>query len=263
MSRGIVQVFLATILLCILVLLQVVGVLPPAIDASRAAVVFFDRPLVYVFSGVKNFFAFFGNLSGIAKQNEILSRQVATLAAEVAKLENAGYENRLLRDALKFQTESNLTLIPGEVVGFDPLHADQKATLNRGSSDGVGVGDAVIVPGGVMAGVVSAVSRETSQMDLISSSAVVVGARTSTGGATGVVRGEHGLGLLLDLVSRDQKLERGERVVTSGLGGQYPANLLLGEVGEVRVSTGDLFQQASVVPAANLRNLRFVLIIRK
>ena len=263
MPKGILHLFFALMLLVALIFFRTTGLLSPVIDMARAGAIFVNRPGILVFREARNFFGFLGRLREIDRQNSVLTAQVTQLTSEVAKMQNVEYENRILRDALGFEKEADWPVVAAQVGGFDPFRAEQKAILNRGRDQGIAAGNAVILPGGAMVGVIAEVFDHTSAMDLITSSQTAVGARTSSGGATGVLRGLHGLGLLLDLISQSERVEPGESVVTSGLGGRFPANLLIGRVGEVRTASGQLFRQASVIPAASLHDLRFVLIIKK
>lgn len=263
MSKPFVHTLLAAFLLVVLVFAGTSGFLSPVLDAGRISVLYLGYPFVQVFTRADNFFGVISRLRELSSENAILNRQVEQLSAEAASLEKERQENRALREALGFQAQSKLRLIPAEVISMDALAADSRVTLNRGSSSGVDVQDAVVIAGNVMVGVIVAVSADTSQMDMVSSSQVAVNAMSSSGKATGIVRGEHGLGLLFDLVSQTEVINPGERVVTSGLSGLFPKSLLIGTIGEIRSSSSELFQRASVIPATNLRNLNVVFIVKK
>jgi rod shape-determining protein MreC len=233
------------------------------LDWGRLAAEVLSFPLVTVFDKTKSFFDILVNLRQLAIQNEILPEQVQKLSADLAVAEKDKDENQFLRDALGFQTESQRPLVPAEIIGFDPQGVDQEVTLNRGSNQGVVQGAAVVTPGNVLVGVVSKTFDNTSQLDLLTASGVVVNAEDVSGGATGVARGEHGLGLILDLVSQNDIIQSGDRVTTSGLGGQFPKNLLIGQVGKILSSQSELFQRASILPATDFHSLRFVFVIKK
>lgn len=263
MSRSIVHITIAFLVLAGLVFLNVTAVLNPVLDWGRVGAGFLAYPAVKVFDRVNEFFIFFSQLRHLAAENQLLGKRVENLTGEVANLEKAREENRFLRDALGFQTETKNALIPAEVIAWDPLNADQKITLSRGARQGVTEGASVVVAGNILVGVISKVLGETSQMDLLTSSDVVVNAQVVPGGATGIIKGEHGLGLSFDLVSQNEVIKNGDRVLTSGLGGRFPKNLLIGEVGRIRSGESELFQKASVIPATNLRSLRFVFVLKQ
>ena len=263
MSRSFVHLLIAFLVLSGLVFLSVVNLLWPVLDGGRVAAYYLEWPMVYGLLKIQDTFNFFSQLRDIARQNQILENQVEQLTAENAELQNAGQENRVLRDVLRLPGRGPAQLVAAELVSADPRTAEQRITLNRGRAEGVTAGSAVLDGSGVMVGVIAEAYGQTSQMDLITASTVLVNARTAGGGATGVVRGEHGLGLLFDLVSQTEHLLPRDRVITSGLGGQFPPNLLIGQVSEIRSSSSDLFQKATVAPAANLHDLRFVFVVKK
>ncbi len=263
MPSSLVHILAALLVLGVLVLLSVSAVLQPVLDWGRVGVEFLSQPLLSLLERVNNFFLLVLQLKDLGAQNQILDRQVEKLTAEVAALEKAKEENRFLREALGFQIESRLSLIAAEVVGLDPLGADQKVTLNRGRNHGVAEGAPVVAGGPTLVGVITAVFDHTSQMDLLTSSGAAVNAEVVPGGATGIVRGEHGLGLTFDLVSQTEVIKPGDKVLTSGLGGRFPKNLLIGEIGKIRSSESELFQKASIIPGTNLRSLRVVFVVQQ
>lgn len=263
MSENVIHSFVAFLVLTTLIFLNAFGIISPILDAGRITANVLTKPAVAVLQKFKNLLDVLFHVRDMAAQNHILSTQVGELTSELAILEKFRQENKVLREALGFQAESRHDLIPAQVIVYDLFNADQRVTLNRGSDYGVAVNDAVVMAGQIFVGVITSVSQETSQMELVSSSAVVINAQTVPGTATGVVRGEHGLGLLFDLVSQKEVLKEGERVITSGLGGTFPANLLVGTIGEIRSGSSDLFQKASIVPGVDLRNVRIVFIVKK
>jgi len=263
MPQNLAQISLAIFALVALMFLQGFGILGPVIDAGRFGMDFTTRPPVFVLEKIRNFSLAFFSVHSLVRQNEILQSQVQSLSAEVVELEQAREENKALREALGFQGQSKLRLIPAEVISYDYLNFDQKAVLNRGSDAGLLVGDNVVVSGGILVGIITEVSGKTSEMELITSSNMVVNGRTTDGSATGVVRGEHGLGLLLDQVSQTEVLKNGDKVVTSGLGGKFINNLFIGTITETRSGSSDLFQTASLIPAADFRNLEIIFIVKR
>lgn len=263
MPRALTQFSLALSFLLVLAVLNFFGALRMPFDFLRIGVNFFNRPVVRIFEKIDTSLKFLGAARDLMTQNQILEQQVQELSGEVAALEKAQSENRLLREALGFQGESRREFVPAEVINFDILNVSQTITLNRGRKHGVEMGSAVVAPADILVAVVTEVSDFTAQAELITSSQVTVNAEVLPSQANGIVRGEHGLGILLDIVSQDELLEEGQRVVTSGLGGQFPKGFLIGRVGQVISGGPELFQKASVVPAASLRHNKVVFVIRR
>jgi rod shape-determining protein MreC len=80
--------------------------------------------------------------------------------------------------------------------------------------------------------------------------------------AKGVVRGEYGLGTVLDMVSQTDILNVGDTVVTSGLGGDLPKGLLVGNIQEIRTTPDKLFQQADLMSRVKYSDLDVIFIIK-
>jgi rod shape-determining protein MreC len=73
----------------------------------------------------------------------------------------------------------------------------------------------------------------------------------------GSVSGE----LTLDMLTQDVQVQTGDVVLTSGLGGEYPPDLLIGQVSNIRKRESDLFQEATVQPVVDFSRLEIVLVI--
>ena len=263
MSKELIHISTAGILLVALIFLNVSGAAGKIIDPLRSFVDILSRPLVKLFEKFENFLQLTFGLRGLVRQNEILTRQVEELTSQIAVLERSKIENKFLREALVFFRETKLELIPTEVLAFDILNVSQTVAIDRGKNDGVEVGDALIAAHGILVAVVSEVFDSTSEARLLTSSAVSVNAEVLPGGATGIVRGEHGLGLLFDLISQNEEIKTGDRVVTSGLGAGFPKNLLIGQIGEVDSGGPELFQKASILPAADLRHNKIIFVVKE
>lgn len=209
---------------------------------------------------VKEFFVTFGTIKNLAKENAALEQQVDELAFENARLQLAKQENIALRRALKLEEESKLLLTPAEIVTLDPTGFSQTITMRVQDISGLKEGAAVIVSPGILVGRVTKVTTNFVEATLITDHKVLINAEVVDSGAKGLVRGEHGLSLALDLVTQNELIKVGDRVVTSGLSNDFPRGLLIGDISGIRSGTSELFQKASISPAANLKNLRFVFI---
>jgi rod shape-determining protein MreC len=99
-------------------------------------------------------------------------------------------------------------------------------------------------------------------MLLSNSESLVSGVALETG-AQGIVRGEYGLGFLLDMVLQTDTLKVGDSIMTSGLGGDVPAGLMIGTLQDTRLSSDRLFQQGSVVSPVRFDRMHYVFVIQK
>jgi rod shape-determining protein MreC len=150
--------------------------------------------------------------------------------------------------------------VAAAVIGRDPVPFLRYVQIDKGSDDGVRRGMPVVTQQGLI-GRIDAVTAGAARIELITDSFSAVNVRLTATQTdvmlTGSVTGE----LSLEMIPQDVTVKPGDLVLTSGLGGTYPADIVVGQVVSVRKRETDLFQTASVQPSANLAALRAVLII--
>ncbi len=176
------------------------------------------------------------------------------------KLENARYKKYF--DLKK--SDKSLQFVEADVIGrglgidFDNLMID------AGSNLGISAGDAVITENGFV-GSVCRVSGSTASVKTILSANCKVGAAGIESGESGVISGnirfsERGL-TRMEFISAQSKINIGETVVTSGLGGIYPKNLKIGRVTSKSYDDYDSFYYAEIEPFQDIKNTRHVFVI--
>jgi rod shape-determining protein MreC len=210
----------------------------------------------------KDVFSTLFTIKRLASDNAQLSQKVDELAFENARLKSAQEENQGLRKALNFSQQSTLSLLPVEVLNSDPTGFSQTIVIDKGQVAGISVNQAVVVSPGILVGKISKIYSNSAEVVLITDPTVVVNAEVADSGARALIRGEHGLGLSLDLVTQNDIIKAGDGVITSGLSHDFPRGLLIGEVAAIRSSQTELFQKAFVSPAADLRSLKFLFVIQ-
>jgi rod shape-determining protein MreC len=178
-------------------------------------------------------------------------------------LRQAEVDNEELRTLLQFQrTNPQWQYVGASVVSFDGQRLAQTVVIDRGSKQGVEEGLIVVVAGGLV-GKVESVGSEASQVLLLTDPRSAVNAQVQGSNATGIVRASGDGSLVLDFVERGATPKEGDLVVTSGLGGSYPAGLLIGQVTEVsQEEASHIFLQVRLRPAVDFDRLRHLLIIR-
>jgi rod shape-determining protein MreC len=213
-------------------------------------------------NGVKTFFATIVTIKNLARDNALLNQEINDLAFENARLTAARQENAALRRALNFYEQSTLNLVPVEVKTFDPTGFTKTITIDKGLTSGIAVNDAIVSAPGLLVGKVSRVSENTAEVVLVTDPSIVINAEVSDSGARGIIKGEHGISLTFDLVTQNELIKPGDKVVTSGLSADYPKGLYIGEIAGIRSGASELFQKAYVIPAADLRNIKFLFAVK-
>lgn len=227
----------------------------------RASVATVTFPIQKIFSTtafqLKDTWRFFFSIGEIKRENERLEKERLRLIAENARLADANKENDELRKQLGLLPREQFSLKAAEVISRDV----NWLYINQGSLDGIKKGMPVIVNAGILVGKVAEAFPFNSKVMLISNQESLINSITIDTGAEGIVKGEYGLGLLLDAVEQADVLKIGDTVVTSGLGGNMPKGLLIGTLQEPRFSNDRLFQQATLVSPLRFDSLRYVFVI--
>ncbi len=240
----------------LLVVLDSLGWLP----GVRRALVNAPRPFVaaasWVSEPVHSFFGSAFQLRRIAEDNARLTREAADLKSQIVELDQLRLENEALRKELLFTRQSKLPLVPCRVAGRNPLGLTDTVTLACGTDQGVREGLA-IVSEGYLVGKITYAGPSVSTALLITSSKFSIDAKLSKTNATGLAGGSFGTGLVLDRLPQREPLERGMLVVTAGLTDQVPRNLLIGAIGDLLSTQGDLFQKTSLVSPVDFSNIEY------
>ena len=190
-----------------------------------------------------------------------MESEVSELQAQVIQLQQQVGETQVLAALVDFAQANPENQYKGAaVIGRDPSPFLHYVIINRGSNDGIRRGMPVVTDQGLV-GRVDAVIADASRVQLITDPASTVNVRLQNAETDASLSGSITGDLRLDFVSQDTSIQSGDLVLTSGLGGGYPPNLIVGQVGNVRTNDVDLFQQANVQPVVDFNRLQIVLII--
>jgi rod shape-determining protein MreC len=146
------------------------------------------------------------------------------------------------------------------VIGSDPSPFAKYVIINRGSDDGLRRGMPVVTAQGLV-GRITAITANAGRVQLITDPASSVNVSLEGSGAQAVLNGSLTGELTLDMIPQSAEVQVGELVLTSGLGGNYPPDLLVGQVTSVRSKETDLFQSAAVQPIVDFSRLEILLVI--
>jgi rod shape-determining protein MreC len=195
--------------------------------------------------------------------------QIAQLQARVDVLERQNEElieiqgeYQLLLDLFNRARQApELRRLTSSVIGRDTSLAIRSIIIDKGSNDGVIVGMPVESARGLV-GRVFRTTAQSAQVVLITDNASSVAARLGSSRATGLLQGG-GVGgsMSIDWVDLNYQIEIGEVVLTSGLGGKFPQDMVIGRVSEVERREAELFQRAIVLPAVDFESLEIVFVI--
>jgi len=217
-----------------------------------------------IFSGgLSGFFDFLGSIGDLKTENERLIEENQRLTAENNRIKETEKENQSLRKELDLAPRRDFDLEASFIIAQDPQGLGSYFLIDKGESAGIKTGMAAIVSNGILIGRVAEAHSNTAKITLITDSSSAINAEAQSSGAKGIVRGEYGLGLKMDMVSQAEILNEGETVLTSGLGGNIPHGLTIGKISQIGQSPDKLFQEASIAPATNISKLKIVFIVKR
>jgi len=197
----------------------------------------------------------------LQRENEILKQRITELEKENHRKEEAALANERLRKLLDFrETIAASSTVAAEVIGQDPSSWFKSVTINKGEGDGVRRGMAVISPDGVVGQILKAAPHYATVL-LITDYNSGVDSIVQKTRARAIVEGGGENRCQLKYLLRTDEVNVGDVIVTSGLGGNFPKGLLIGEIRRVEKKGHGIFQYADLVPSVDLTKLEEVLVI--
>lgn len=213
------------------------------------------------FSAIQDFLAAPRDIVALRQRNTELEQEVSRLQGQVIELQQRVDETEILAALVDFSRANPENTYRGAaVVGRDPSPFLHYIIINRGSNDGILRGMPVVTNQGLI-GRVDAVIADASRVQLITDPAAAINVRLQNADTDAVLVGSVTGDLSLEMISQDVTVEAGDVVLTSGLGGGYPPDLIVGQVLNVRKRDFELFQQATIQPAVDFARLEIVLVI--
>jgi len=201
------------------------------------------------------------DVASLRQKNAELEAEVARLQTQVIELQQQVTETQILSALVDFARASpENTYKAATVIGRDPSPFLRYVIINIGSNDGIRRGMPVVTDQGLV-GRVDAVTADAARVQLITDPASAVNVSLQNSNTEAMLVGSITGDLSLDMISQDVTVQPGDVVLTSGLGGGYPPNILIGQVISVRKLDYELFQQATIQPIVNYDQLQFVLVI--
>ena len=263
-------IFVAIIVLALVMSMTVKGrqdvTLPEKIMIDTSA--FIQKMIYKPASYIAGLYDDIRSLKHLYEENQSLKKTLNHVTYIQAELKIVNEENERLRDLLDLKdTIRDYQVVAANVVGRSPSRWDNVITIDRGKQHGIERNMAVINNEGLI-GKVFAVSNYNSKVLLLTDShassgisAVVLGKEESFG-VIEEYESQYGY-LVMSMIKPDIQLEKGDFVVTSGLGEVFPKGLVIGTVEAAKRTEGGLTQSIYVKPGANTQNLNEVFVIQR
>jgi rod shape-determining protein MreC len=193
-------------------------------------------------------------------QNERLENEKAFLRQKINSLNEIYLENLRLKKLLSYKQESPFKVIPSNVIARSPDNWSSVVIIDKGSSNGIIRGQAVINNLGLI-GRVMETAAFASKVMLISDPNLSVSAIVQRSRQEGLITGTLGTQLIMKYLPEDADIKVQDKIITSGMNQNYPKGILIGSVVEVAYEFSGLGRYAIIRPAVNLSFVEDVFVI--
>lgn len=257
--RPVRRLLVGLLVLALLAVFMVWRIDSPRVERFRAAVIdrvvpSMDWAMVPV-TAAANLISDFQSYQQIVEQNQELRRELQRMRAWREAALQLDQENARLLDLNNVQIDPELTYITGVVMADSGTIFRQSVIVNVGAGDGILDGWAAMDGIGLV-GRISGVGQNTARVVLLTDTAAQVPVLIEPSGERAILQGDNSIYPLLRLVDDEDVIRPGDRVVTTGLGGVFPPDLLVGQV-----ALGN-DRRLRVRLAADFERLEFLRILR-
>ncbi len=225
----------------------------------------FQRGTAWILDKSGDYAHVFREKEELQSENESLQSEINRLRDKTADYYNLKEENESLKNLYDIkEADDSLSFVKASVIGRSDTLDSSNFVIDRGSDDGISVGDAVITDKGFV-GSVCKVSACSSRVRTVLSADCKVGVIGAESREDGVLTGNLNFakdGLTrMAFISAQSPIKIGEMVVTEGVGGMYPKNLKIGKVTKTAYDDHDSFYYAVVEPFQNIKEVKSVYVI--
>lgn len=217
-------------------------------------------------NSVDNFLKRFTDSEELYLENEDLKNEVRELKEKLVHYESIKRENEQFRDFLKLKENNpDYDFEPASVIGRDATSRFSSFTIDKGKNSGVEISDPVITSDGLI-GLVWQVGPTYAEVKTILDISVEVGAYSISTRDSGIITGDITLSAdslcLFKYIPKNSGISVGDVVVTSGIGGVYPKDLIVGKIDSIKMDSNGLSLTAVVSPSADISNVTDVIVIK-
>lgn len=221
-------------------------------------------PVVWIASAPNDAAEATGSLqSRAALEEEVLQLREKQLLLEsrLGKYASLEAENHRLRELMSSAESLHERVLIAEIIGINQDPYRHQITLNKGSRDGVYRGQALVDAFGILGQIVE-VGPATSQALLITDPDHGIPVEINRTGLQTIARGSgDGRGLSLPFLASNADVKTGDLLISSALGGRFPAGYPVGQIYEVKLNAGDDFMEAAAYPSAKMNQGRQALLV--
>jgi len=195
-------------------------------------------------------------------QNNELNTRLTALALEQAELNSLRQENESLKILLGYIEKEQYEYVTTQAVSRINKLREDKIIIDKGSNEGITVGNPVIIEDGIIIGKISEVSLQFSTVSLLTDwGNQLASTIQNTDKTIGLIEGGAGGLLEMNYIPQDNEIHTNDIVITSGLEESIPRGLIVGLINDVVKDENQPFQQAVVEPLADLQHITIMTVI--
>ena len=256
-------IIITLVVFFLLIFLHYLRILSPV----ENLVIKITRPVLdttYYFSNsIGNRYLEYKSKQDLSEENEELKSKVTDLIKEKSAYLEDREENEFLRDQLEFVNNNDYDYEVANVISKKIDNFQNILIIDKGERDGLKSGQPVLTSSGLLVGKISKVSKENSFVLLLNDDLSKVASKIQNKDKTmGLVEGEYGLGMKMQLIPQTEAVIPSDIVVTSGLEENVPVGLIIGEVETVSDEPEELFKSASIKTYVDFNKITLVNIIK-
>ena len=228
----------------------------------------FQNGVNSVGDALMNWASGFKNVQKLNTENEELRAKIEELTAQNNQLIQAQAELKRLEDLYELDQEyPEYTKVAASVISKDPGNWYSTFVINKGKADGLAV-DMNVLAGSGLIGIITETGENWSTVRTIIDDASSISGMVASTSDTCVVSGNlsmmnSGKIEFSELKDRDEVVTEGTAIVTSNISTKYLTGLLIGYVAEVAEDSNHLTKSGTLIPAADFKNIREVLVIKE
>lgn len=209
--------------------------------------------------------SFISDILTVYRDNQALKAENNELRGQTLATAETMAENIRLRSMLDYKKGApQFDFVVATIIARDPGTWTSTIMINRGAADGIAKDMPVATPRGLVGNVIQ-VFPQSAKVLLLTDPKSAAGAlvQRPESRVAGIVEGSGAKPLAPRMVNlaRDADIIKGDKIITSGLGGIYPKGLVIGEVTEIVNEEGGLLKYAVLKPAADFDRLEEVMVI--
>lgn len=222
-------------------------------------------PVLYIASLPTSLYDWFtdtvASRAELQRENEQLKHEQFSYRTQLQRLTALEAENARLRGLLSSARKTRGKRMIAEVINVDLEPTEQQVLINKGSNDGVYVGQAVLDAFGVL-GQVTEVAASTARVLLLTDSRHAIPVRVERTGFNAIAEGTGAMNRLrLNFVPNTTDIREGDLLVSSGLGERFPDGYPVGQIEVIKRDTGEAYAEIDVVTAARMERSGEVLLL--